>query len=229
MMITLFENNFEAELLFRLALACICGFTVGAERSHHHKTAGVRTYLIVAVGACVYAMVSKYGFLDIVAGHEDQYVDVSRVASSIVTGVGFLGAGTIFTREDHVEGLSTAAGMWVMAAIGMASGVGMYVVAVTVSVSVLLILIIFQNERLPYTMPTDTARLEITMPDDMGAVKILEAMLYERNIDILTSHVKRHKDGTLSFSFYVAIPESLDVAETVSSLYRVTGAKSINL
>ena len=228
MAVQLFYDNFEIEIILRLILACACGLVVGSDRSRRHKTAGIRTYLIVAGGACVYAMVSKYGFLDIV-GHGDSYVDVSRVASSIVTGVGFLGAGAILTRENHVEGLSTAAGMWVMAAVGACIGIGMYVVAIFTTALMLFVMVIFKSERLPHIVPTDMGRLSVTMDDDMGAVKILEAMLYERNIDILSTYIKSHKDGTVSFSFSVIMPDTIDVAETVTQIYKATGAKSIDL
>ena len=228
MAVNLFENSFEIEILIRLLLAGACGLVVGSDRSRRHKTAGIRTYLIVAVGACVYAIVSKYGFLDIV-NHGDSYVDVSRVASSIVTGVGFLGAGAILTREDRVEGLSTAAGMWVMAAVGGCVGIGMYAIAILTTALMLFVMIIFKSERLPHIMPTETGRLTVTMDDDMGAIKILEAMLYERNIDIITSNVKRHKGGTVTFTFSVLMPETLDVAETVTQIYKATGARSIDL
>ena len=219
----------DLEILLRLVLAIVCGLMVGTERSRHHKSAGTRTYLIVSAGAAIYAMVSKYGFLDIVVASGEPHVDVSRVAASIVTGVGFLGAGAIFMRENHVEGLATAAGMWVIAAVGTAFGVGMYATGFIVTGIVLLVQILFQNERLPHLAPTDTGRLLVTMDEDMGALKILEAMLYERNIDIVTTHLKKHKDGTITYTFSVVMPESLDVAATVTQIYRATGARSIDL
>lgn len=229
MVFTFFERYPDAELMLRLLLAIVCGLLTGTERSRHHKSAGIRTYLIVAAGAAIYAMVSKYGFLDIIVADGEPHVDVSRVAASIVTGVGFLGAGAIFMRENHVEGLATAAGMWVMAAVGAAFGVGMYATGFIVTAIVLIVQILFQNERMPHLAITDVGRLVVTMDEDMGALKILEAMLYERNIDIVTTHLKRHKDGTITYSFSIVMPESLNVTETVTQIYRATGAKSIDL
>ncbi len=228
MAIDFINDNFELQIILKLLLACACGFAVGSDRSRHHKTAGIRTYLIVALGACAYAMVSKYGFLDMALPGEAG-VDVARVTAGIVTGVGFLGAGAILTRENHVEGLSTAAGMWVMAAVGACIGVGMYFIAILTTALMLFVMVMFKNERLPHVTPADTGHLTVTMKDDMGAVKVLEAMLYERNIDIADSHVKRHKDGTVTFSFSVIMPDNLDIPETVSQIYKATGAKTIDL
>ena len=109
-------------------MAGLCGGVAGFERTKHQKAAGLRTYIIVAVGAALFTIASKYGFLDVV--HNGIRLDVSRVACNIVTGVGFLGAGTIFMYGNQIRGLVTSAGIWVMAAVGMAVGAGMYVLAI---------------------------------------------------------------------------------------------------
>ena len=108
------------ELAVRLLLACICGALVGGERKRRHKDAGIRTHVLVSLGAALITMVSSHGF----GG------DPSRVAANIVTGIGFLGAGVIFVKGRAVTGLTTAAGIWTMAGIGMAIGTGMYVLAI---------------------------------------------------------------------------------------------------
>ena len=115
----------ELEILLRLVLAAVLGGVLGVEREYLGKPAGMRTYGLVALGATLFTIVSKYGFLD--GGGE---IDPSRVAAQIVTGIGFLGAGVIVFRGIKVEGLTTASGLWVAAAVGMAIGVGMYVVGV---------------------------------------------------------------------------------------------------
>lgn len=218
----------DIELIFRILLAGACGLIVGAERSRHHKTAGVRTYLIVAIGAAVYAMVSKYGFLDIV-GTGEPHVDVSRVAAGIVTGVGFLGAGAIFMRENRVEGLGTSAGIWVMAAVGTAIGVGMYVTGFITTAIVFFVMVGFPKENFAGFKAVESGRLEICMDENADVLKTLETMLDEFHIDIVTTHIKRHKDHTITYSFAVNVPETLDTADAVSRIYRATNAKSIDL
>ncbi|NCA66560.1 MAG: MgtC/SapB family protein [Clostridia bacterium] len=122
--------DFKIEVLYyilRIFLAAACGFVIGYERKTRSKEAGVRTHTIVAMSAALMMIISKYGFADMQAGAN---FDGSRIAAQIITGIGFLGAGMIFYRRDMLHGLTTAAGVWGTAGIGMALGAGMYVVGV---------------------------------------------------------------------------------------------------
>lgn len=134
-------DNVNIECAIRLLIACVCGGAIGIERTRRNKGAGIRTHMIVAVGAALFVIISKYGFQDILLTAGTR-VDVSRVAAGITTGVGFLGAGIIFMRGNSVHGLTTAAGIWATAAIGSALGVGMYIVAVVSTVLIVLLQII---------------------------------------------------------------------------------------
>jgi putative Mg2+ transporter-C (MgtC) family protein len=128
----------EYEYLMRIFIAALLGGAIGLEREYRSKEAGFRTHFLVAMGSALFMIVSAYGFND--AMHEElQRWDVSRVASQVVSGIGFIGAGTIIFRktENMVSGLTTAAGLWVVAAIGLACGGGLYKVAVGSSVLVL--------------------------------------------------------------------------------------------
>ena len=112
----------QLEYLVRILGAAICGLLVGYERENHLKTAGIRTHTIVALASAVMMIISKYGFQDILA-LDHIGLDPSRVAAGIVTAIGFLGAGVIFTRNISVSGLTTAAGIWATVGIGMAFGI----------------------------------------------------------------------------------------------------------
>ena len=114
----------------RLALAAALGMVIGVERTYRAKTAGIRTHFLVALGSALFMIVSRYGF--------DGAGDPGRVAAQIVSGIGFLGAGTIIMQKHVVHGLTTAAGMWVAAGIGMASAAGLYSVAVISTVLALI-------------------------------------------------------------------------------------------
>ena len=118
--------EFLGTVSLRLFVALICGAVVGFERKKRAKKAGIRTHCLVALGAAVFAVVSKYGFTDIIASGND--ADIARVAANVVTGVSFLGAGVIFLRNKSVSGLTTAAGIWTVSAIGLAIGCGLYTV-----------------------------------------------------------------------------------------------------
>ena len=138
---------FETEYLYyilRIICAGVCGILVGFERQYRSKEAGIRTHFMVACGAALMMVISKYAFFDVVSGGiiagADIRLDPSRVASTIVSGVGFLGAGTIFVHKNTITGLTTAAGLWATAGIGMACGGGMWLLAIGATV----MLIFFQ-------------------------------------------------------------------------------------
>ncbi len=123
----------------QLVLAVLLGALIGLERQLAGKTAGVRTYALVSLGSALFSYMSKYGFVEFwgVPGF-----DPSRIASQIVVGVGFIGAGLIVFHSDRVRGLTTAAGLWVSAAIGMAVGFRLYPIAVFTTVLTLIIFIV---------------------------------------------------------------------------------------
>lgn len=125
----------ELRVLGRLVTAAVLGAAVGLERELKGKEAGLRTNILICVGAALFTYLSTL-FVEFTGGPADP----GRVASNIVTGVGFLGAGVIWQSREKVSGLTTAATIWVVAAVGMAAGIGSYVVAVGTTVLVLLIL-----------------------------------------------------------------------------------------
>ena len=135
------------DFCLRILVALLCGGAIGIERSRHFKEAGLRTHVIVCVGAALIMVVSKYGFADLATGGEafpgTHGADPARIAAQVVSGISFLGAGVIFKREGLVRGLTTAAGIWITAGIGLAIGAGMIFLGlvVTVLICVLQILI----------------------------------------------------------------------------------------
>jgi putative Mg2+ transporter-C (MgtC) family protein len=132
-----------------LALSFGLSSLIGLEREWRQKAAGLRTHALVGVGAALFVLVSKYGFSDVLGSHV--ILDPSRVAAQIVTGVGFIGGGLIFTRGNAVQGLTTAAAIWVTAAIGMACGAGLPILALAVTVGHFIVVFVYPNiaARLP--------------------------------------------------------------------------------
>ena len=121
----------ELDITLRLAVAMLLGGVIGFEREYRAKDAGFRTHFLVALGSALFCIVSQYGF-----GFELK--DSSRVAAQVVSGIGFLRAGTIIFQKNVVRGLTTAAGLWVTAAIGLACGTGMYLPAIVTTLMVLI-------------------------------------------------------------------------------------------
>lgn len=128
------------EIIWRLAIAAILGGAVGLERERLEWVAGLRTHMLVCLGSALVMLVSAYGFSEsLTASHV--VLDPSRVAAQVVSGIGFLGAGTIlFLRHEVIRGLTTAASLWTVAAVGLAVGGGLYTAAVTTTALILVIL-----------------------------------------------------------------------------------------
>ncbi|MEO7126935.1 MAG: MgtC/SapB family protein [Nakamurella sp.] len=129
----------QAHLIVDIAVALVLCGIIGFEREWRQKSAGMRTHTLVGVGAALFMVVSKFGFFDVLGDHV--IVDPSRVAAQIVSGIGFIGGGVIFVRRDIVRGLTTAATVWLAAAVGMAAGASLYVVATAVTIMYLLVTI----------------------------------------------------------------------------------------
>ena len=129
------------ESIIRLLVATALGAVIGLDREYRTKAAGFRTHVLVALGSALFMIISVHGFDDLPKDQMTLRMDPARIAAQVVTGIGFIGAGTIIFQKNVVKGLTTAAGLWVTAAVGMACGVGMYVLAI---VSTLLVLICFE-------------------------------------------------------------------------------------
>ncbi|CAN5544016.1 MAG: MgtC/SapB family protein [Chloroflexi bacterium] len=123
----------QIDLSLRLTVGLILGGVIGFERELHRQPAGFRTHSLVALGAALFTVVSAFGF-------EGSMADPTRIAAQIVSGIGFIGAGTILQHRGHIRGLTTAASLWAVAAIGTAAGAGMYVVAIAGTVLILVVL-----------------------------------------------------------------------------------------
>ncbi|HCD77807.1 MAG TPA: MgtC/SapB family protein [Prevotella sp.] len=127
------------EFIFRVFVAALLGGIIGFEREYRAKEAGLRTHFLVAMGSALFMILSQFGF-ESQLGMPTISLDPSRIASQVVTGIGFIGAGTIIFQKHVIKGLTTAAGLWVTSAIGLTCGSGMYLLAVTATLLVLLCL-----------------------------------------------------------------------------------------
>ncbi len=125
------------EFILRIFVAAILGGAIGLEREYREKAAGFRTHFLVALGSALFMIISAYGFEHALTSPEHR-LDVSRIAAQVVTGIGFIGAGTIIFQKNTIRGLTTAAGVWVTAAIGLACGGGLYTLALASTLMVLL-------------------------------------------------------------------------------------------
>lgn len=160
-------NSNLLDLILRLVVAAACGFMIGFERKTRSKEAGIRTHAIVCMAAALMMVISKYGFADQTNGSDGiRGADSARIAAQIVSGIGFLGAGIIFYRRDMLHGLTTAAGVWATAAIGMAIGAGMYVIgAVSTALLIIMQVILHKPYKIFRTRTMTSLRLTVSMED----------------------------------------------------------------
>ena len=175
--------------ILRLLTATVLGAVIGFEREYHAKEAGIRTHLLVALGACLFMILSVYGF-DFMLDRDHVSFDPSRIASQVVTGIGFIGAGTIILQKQMVRGLTTAAGLWVTAAIGLACGNGMYIIAV-VTTAVVLISLGLLNLYLPYVSQKER-QITFLASDYAVMTEILERLRQEK---ITVLNYEMHKSA----------------------------------
>jgi len=163
------------ELILRLLLAALLGSAIGVERERIVWTAGLRTHMLVCVASCLLMIVSAFGFNDAVGPRV--ILDPSRVAAQVVSGIGFLGAGSIILRNEVVKGLTTAASLWAVAALGLAVGGGLYLAAIATTAIILFILAGIKPLEERFRRATPGVELHLQTPRGEMSVGLLEQAL----------------------------------------------------
>ena len=199
----------QIEFLLRIVSAGICGAIIGYERKNRNKEAGIRTHLIVAMGAALIMIVSKYGFDDIL-GLKGIALDPSRIAAQIVTGVGFLGAGMIFMRRNMISGLTTAAGIWATSAIGMSIGSGLYFIGFATTIFIVVIQIILHSKR-KWFHETYKDEMMFLIDKDKQALEDLKQRLFAQSVEILSIHIEE-QEKTYKVKLLISSPEDFSAA-----------------
>ena len=190
--------------ILRLFIAGLLGGLIGIEREYRAKEAGIRTHFIVALGSALFMIISEYAF----SGNYDH----SRVAAQVVSGIGFIGAGVIIFQKNAVRGITTAAGLWVAAAIGLSCGAEMYLVAAGASMMTIICLETMHFVNIKYG--TKVLSVSVSPVDNEGAVKVIET-LKSAGIKIEAFSVT---DGKVNLRIQSTQGTSLDKAKTVLSL-----------
>ncbi|MDJ1134367.1 MgtC/SapB family protein [Streptomyces iconiensis] len=216
-----------------LALAFVLTSLIGLERRAKRKSAGLRTHTVVGLGAALFMLVSKYGFTDLI-GLSDVAFDPSRVAAQVVSGVGFLGGGVIFVRRDIVRGLTTAAIVWVSAAVGMACGAGLPLLAVAVVALHFLAVWGFTKlgDHLPDGEPT---RLLLSYEDGRGVLRAALALCTEHGFAVAetdSASTQEPQSGrtqlTLGLSGRGSIPELVAELGDIPGMIAVNGREGFS-
>ena len=212
------------ELLIALALSA----AIGLEREIRQKSAGLRTHTIVGFASALIMLVSKYGFTDVLADHV--VIDPSRGAAQIVSGIGFIGGGLIFVRGDAVRGLTTAAAVWLTAAVGMAAGAGLWLLAVLVTAGYFLV--VFGLTPLAARLPRSKyapSRLRLTYVDGRGVLRQVLVRCTDRNFNVgelsIDQHDADHDPHTISV--WLTVQGSRSISELTAELAEINGVLTV--
>jgi len=217
------------ELLARLLVGTILGAVIGYERQLHGRPAGLRTHLLVGLAATTFMIVSThFVYFQHYAKEDLVAVDTSRIAAAVVTGVGFLGGGAILRTGVNVQGLTTAAGLWLVAAIGLSAGGGMYAIsaaATTIGVGALTVLRRFERKE------DDTVRRRITLTLDDAAppLKAIFGALSAKGVIIGPAEYERHVDEhRVHAAFEARLPKGVS-EDVISALETQPGVRRIRV
>lgn len=205
------------EVLIRLSLACLLGALIGLERERKDWTAGLRTHMMVCVGSCLIMIVSAYGFTDVIKS-DSIILDPARVAAQVVSGIGFIGAGTImFLRRGIIRGLTTAAGLWTVAAIGLATGGGMYFPAIATTIIALIILLALKPIERIYSKNKHNT-LRIVTHADTDNNDFLHVLLSEAGMQVKNFTLDRNEDDEFVFQMRFDTPDTKVLSDIIQRL-----------
>ena len=204
--------------MLRLLVALILGAVVGLERERQERAAGLRTVTMVSLGSCLFTIVGAYGFPN---------TDPSRVAAQIVTGIGFLGAGTIFLRKDLVRGLTTAATIWAVAAIGMAAGTSQYTVALFTTLLILSVLMVLKPIEKRFFKRPSEALVSVVVPRGEGEIERVRAALATIGAFPMSIRIHELNDTDDRLEIDVGLPAHRTTSDLLRQLRTIEGAKQV--
>ena len=215
----------EYEYMVRLIIAGALGALIGLEREKRFKEAGLRTHFLVAIGSAVFMLVSKYAFNDIIG--EDIVLDPSRVAAAIPSGIGFLGAGMILVQRTSIQGLTTAAGIWATAGIGLAIGAGMYEIGIFSGLLVIVGLEFLKRLFNPVIPKVMKLNIDVTTNE---TIQQIIGELSKKNIAIKDYQVKsKQTDDEVIYSVMIKFQSQKRWTENqiIGLLQKIEGVQSI--
>ncbi|MDD4171464.1 MAG: MgtC/SapB family protein [Syntrophomonas sp.] len=214
------------EIIFKLTLACILGGLIGLERESLNRPAGFRTYTLVCMGSALAMVVSLDMYYQY---YQTVNADPGRIAAQVVSGIGFLGAGTIMREGSTVRGLTTAAGLWGVACVGLAIGAGMYVPAVVTTVLILFVLIYFVKFEEHFTGMRLYKGIVMVVDDAPGQVGIIGSILGEMGVLIKNISLERLEgENRLEMELLLSVPAEIGIEEVIQKLSAAKGTQSID-
>lgn len=215
----------ELEISIRLIISCILGGLIGLERESMDRPAGFRTHILVCIGSALIMIVSMYAF----AAFDTPNKDPGRIAAQVVSGIGFLGAGTIIREGFSVKGLTTAASLWVVAGIGLAIGSGFYFAGIAATGLVFLTLVLFGHIERRYLANKYQQRLKITIWDQPGQLGRIGSFLGQYGISIhnvIMQHQPEH--NSVDVELILRVPPHTEMVQLIQKLIEVEGVQAVD-
>ncbi|MBS1579678.1 MAG: MgtC/SapB family protein [Bacteroidetes bacterium] len=214
------------EILIRLSLACLFGALIGIERERKNWTAGLRTHMMVCVGSCLVMIVSAFGFSDIL-GTKNVTLDPSRIAAQVISGIGFIGAGTILLlKQGTVHGLTTASGLWTVAAIGLATGGGLYFAAAATTFIALFILWALKPLERTFAKKFKQKTLRIIASQNVNNSELLKNILNKNELKFQSFSLEKN-DEEFVFQLMFENIDSSKIETTINDLKNIDEIKEI--
>lgn len=214
------SNVMCVEYIIRILISGICGMLIGIERSNRSKEAGTRTHFMVAFGAALIMVVSKYAFFDVItqgiSNGTDVRLDPSRVASTIASGIGFLGAGMIFVQKNNITGLTTAAGIWATSGVGMAIGAGMYSIGISSTIIIILAQVVL-HIRLGKCKQLKTKNIFVKNVDCYNYQEYIVPVLQEMGVRVIDVNVDK-VSGLKNYSIAIEYSDVIKEDDIVSKV-----------
>lgn len=213
--------------IFRMLLSMALGVVVGAERKRKGQIAGIRTFALITMGACLAMLLSIYvpqEYMGLKNG------DPGRIAAQVITGIGFLGGGAIIRAKGSVKGLTTAAGIWISAIIGMAVGIGMYVVAVTTTLLILMVLVMFDWYEHWQRVGQESKAINIKVESILTSIEGYKKVLADNRVHLSTYFIEYdYSRGITELNLLVLVHAQADFLPLIEELHNVAPTLSITL
>lgn len=199
--------DMQIECAIRMILAGLCGGVIGLERENRQKPAGLRTHMIVGMTSAMMIIISKYGFYDVLGNTEFIRLDPSRIAAGVVTAIGFLGSGVIFTRNKTISGITTSAGIWATVGVGLSIGAGEFVLGIIATIIVLCVEIFFGRGFHFISTHTSLNRLMVEIDGGQKEVEELKSRIEEMGIKIKQFEFLKKEPNLIQVNIYIRIPK----------------------
>jgi putative Mg2+ transporter-C (MgtC) family protein len=215
------NNSYYIEMFFKLLLAAIIGGLIGFQRENSNRPAGLRTHILVCVGSALVMITSEYIF-NTYRGLTN--MDPARLGAQVISGIGFLGAGTILRDGSTIKGLTTAAGLWTVSCIGIAIGSGFYFGGVAAAILVYFTLLISKDWEVPFEAKGNSKRIRIYAENRPGIIGDIEAKFAENEVIIRSIKIVPSKNNdNLRIFLFVKYPGSTAKGNVISSLCNTKG------